>query len=81
MALTCPVMSIMKSENNDEASSLKMYLTAIRRRINANKTSDHSGQNRITTFAWNRSKIIAVSVCKRNLSGLLVRAKLHYLFS
>lgn len=30
LALSCPVMSIMKSENNDKASSLKMYLTAVR---------------------------------------------------
>jgi len=59
----------MKSENNDEASSLKMYLSAVSCRINANKTSFHNGQNRVIKSALNKSKVISVSVYKRALSG------------
>lgn len=81
VVLTCPVMPIMKSETNDEASSLKMHLTAVTYRTDANKTSALSGRNRRIKRALNKSKIIAGSVYKRALSVLLDRVKLQYLFS
>lgn len=77
VALACQMMSFLKSENKDKASSLKVYLTSARHKINANKASVHSKKSRIIKWALNKNNTIAEAIYERALSGLLIRVKLQ----
>lgn len=77
VALACQMMSFLKSENKDKASSLKVYLTSARHRINANKASVHSKKSRIIKQALNKNNTIAEAIYERAFSGLLIRVKLQ----